>query len=127
VSVPRPGASRRGRNRRPDPAYPVGENEIPKGPVRLAMVLPQVLDKHGVLGQVKRMDVLEHWPEIVGEHVARVTNAKGVDDATLIVEVRSSAWLMELNMMKGDFLQRVNARLEETPLDRIVFVLAETE
>jgi len=29
--------------------------------------------------------------------------------------------------MKGDFLQRVNARLEETPLDRIVFVLAETE
>ena len=91
------------------------------------MVLPDVLDKHGVLGQVKRMDVLEHWPEIVGEHVARVTNAKGVDDATLIVEVRNSAWLMELNMMKGDFLQRVNARMEETPLDRIVFVLAETE
>ena len=91
------------------------------------MVLPEVLDKHGVLGQVKRMDVLEHWPEIVGEHVARVTNAKGVDDATLIVEVRNSAWLMELNMMKGDFLQRVNARMEETPLDRIVFVLAETE
>jgi predicted nucleic acid-binding Zn ribbon protein len=105
----------------------VGENEKPKGPVRLAMVLPDVLDKHGVLGQVKRMDVLQDWPEIVGEHVARVTNAKGVDDATLIVEVRSSAWLMELNMMKGDFLQRVNARMEETPLDRIVFVLAETE
>jgi hypothetical protein len=45
----------------------------------------------------------------------------------LIVEVRNSAWLMELNMMKGDFLERVNARMPEVPMDRIVFVQAETE
>jgi len=72
------------------------------------------------------MDVLDLWPEIVGDTVAGVTRAKGVDEATLFVEVRSSAWLMELNMMKGEFLARVNERLPETPLDRIVFVQAET-
>jgi hypothetical protein len=33
---------------------------------------------------------------------------------------------MELNMMKGDFLVRVNERMPETPMTRIVFVLAET-
>jgi hypothetical protein len=33
---------------------------------------------------------------------------------------------MELNMMRGDFLARVNEHLPETPLERIVFVLAET-
>ena len=72
------------------------------------------------------MDVLDLWPEIVGEQLAEVTRAKGVDEATLFVEVRSSAWLMELNMMKGEFLRRVNERLPETPLERIVFVQAET-
>jgi len=70
--------------------------------------------------------VLDLWSEIVGDTVAGVTRAKGVDEATLFVEVRSSAWLMELNMMKGEFLARVNDRLPDTPLDRIVFVQAET-
>jgi predicted nucleic acid-binding Zn ribbon protein len=96
------------------------------GPTKLGKVLEGVLAQHGLQDQVKRMEVLDLWPEIVGEQVAAVTRAKGVSDATLIVEVRTSAWLMELNMMKGDFLGQVNRRLPETPLERIVFVLAET-
>ena len=97
------------------------------GPVRVDTVLSEILEKHGVQDQVQRMSVLELWPEIVGPQIAKVTRAKGVDDATLFVEVRTSAWLMELNMMKREFLDRVNERLVEVPLERIVFVLAETE
>jgi len=59
--------------------------------------------------------------------VAAVTKAKGVSDATLFVEVRTSAWMMELNLMKRDFLQRVNEAMPDVPLEKIVFVLAETE
>ena len=98
-----------------------------KKPVKLAEMLDGILAQHGVKDQVRRMEVLDLWPELVGEHVARVTRAKGVSEATLFVEVRTSAWLMELNMMKGDFVQRVNDALPETPIERIVFVLAETE
>lgn len=94
--------------------------------MRLNHVLSQVLEEAGVLEQVRRMDVLERWPDIVGERVARVTHAKAVNGAALIVEVKSSAWLMELNMMRGDVLLRVNEHMEDLPLDRIVFVLAET-
>lgn len=96
------------------------------GPVPLGSVLGKVLQEHGLEDQVKRMGVLDLWAEVVGEHIAGVTRAKGVSDATLIVEVRSSGWLMELNMMKGELLGRVNERVPETPLERIVFVLAET-
>jgi len=95
-------------------------------PVRVDSVLAALLEKHGVKEQVERMSVLDLWPELVGEHVAEVTNAKGVSEATLFVEVRTSAWLMELNIMKEEFLVRVNERLGDVPLERIVFVLAET-
>ena len=95
-------------------------------PVRVDSVLAALLEKHGVKEQVERMSVLDLWPELVGEHVAEVTKAKGVSEATLFVEVRTSAWLMELNIMKGEFLVRVNERLRDVPLERIVFVLAET-
>jgi predicted nucleic acid-binding Zn ribbon protein len=98
-----------------------------QGPRRVDAVLAGVLDKHGVREQVERMGVIDLWPEIVGDQLANVTRAKGVEDATLFVEVRSSAWLMELSMMRDDFLERVNQRLPEVPLERIVFVLAETE
>lgn len=95
------------------------------GPKKVGNVLGELLQQHGLEEQVKRMEVLDLWAEVVGEHIAGVTRAKGVSDATLFVEVRSSGWLMELNMMKGELLGRVNERLD-APLERIVFVLAET-
>ena len=97
------------------------------GPKRVDVVLTSVLEQHGVREQVQRMEVLDLWPEIVGEKLAKVTRARGVDDATLIVEVRNSAWLMELSMMKADFLVRVNARVADVPFEKIVFVQGETE
>ena len=99
----------------------------PVKPVALGSVVDKILEQHGVLEQVRRQSVVEEWPELVGEAVARVTHARSVEDAVLIVEVRSSAWLMELNMMKGDFVRRVNEHMPDTPIERIVFVQAETE
>ena len=95
--------------------------------MKVDAVLAEVLDRHGVADQVRRMGVLDAWPGIVGEQVAKVARAKGVQDATLYVEVDTSAWLMELNMLRAEFLKRVNACFVETPLERIVFVLAETK
>lgn len=96
------------------------------GPTRVGSVLQGILEKHGVDKQIERIGVLELWPEIVGPQLAEVTRAKGVDEAVLFVEVRSSAWLSELSMMKEEFLERVNARLGDVEIERIVFVLAET-
>jgi len=97
-----------------------------KGPTHVGNVLASVLEKQGVRKQVERIGVLDLWPEIVGEQLARVTRVKGLDDDALFVEVRSSAWLMELSLMKDEFLGRVNERLGQDSLERIVFVLAET-
>jgi predicted nucleic acid-binding Zn ribbon protein len=97
-----------------------------KGPTPVSAVLDGVLEKHGVRKQVERIGMLELWPEIVGEKLAEVTRVRGLDEDALFVEVRSSAWLMELSMMKAQFLERVNQRLVGMPLEKIVFVLAET-
>ena len=97
------------------------------GPRRVDAVLSAVLEQHGVLDQVRRMEVLDLWPTIVGDGLAAVTRAKAVDDVALVVEVRNSAWLMELSMMKGEFLRRVNERVSDVPFERIVFVQAETK
>ena len=100
-------------------------SERKAGPVRVGAILDDFLDRAGVRVQLERTTALEEWPSRVGEAIARVTHPRTVSDGTLIVEVRSSAWLMELNMMRTEILRRVNEGREQAPLDRIVFVLGE--
>ena len=92
---------------------------------RVGEFLEGILKKAGLKDQVLRAEVVEEWEDRVGEAIARVTRAQGVRDATLIVEVRSSAWLMELNLMKEEILRRVNEGREEALIEKIVFVLSE--
>jgi len=97
------------------------------GPERVGLVVERLLEASGVAEQVRRQSALEVWPALVGEAIAAVTHARSLSEGTLFVEVRSSAWLMELELMKSEILRRMNAGLEGASLDRIVFVLGQTE
>jgi predicted nucleic acid-binding Zn ribbon protein len=102
-----------------------GDADRKQGPVKVGKILDDFLDRAGVRVQLERTTALEEWPGRVGEAIARVTNPRSVSEGTLIVEVRSSAWLMELNMMRTEILRRVNEGREQAPIDRIVFVLGD--
>jgi predicted nucleic acid-binding Zn ribbon protein len=93
------------------------------GPRKVGDLLGAVLDEAGIRADLARQSALAQWEGSVGEKIAAVSRARSVADGTLVVEVRSSAWLMELNMMKGEILKRLNRDLE-TEVDRLVFVLS---
>lgn len=93
------------------------------GPTRLGDLVEAFLQEKGVKEQLRRQSALEAWAAAVGEGIARVSRATKVEDATLFVEVRSSAWMMELDMMKGDILRRLNAGREDGRIEKIVFLL----
>jgi predicted nucleic acid-binding Zn ribbon protein len=99
--------------------------EKKEGPQRVSEVLGGFLKKAGLRESVLRAEVVDEWEGRVGEAIANVTRAQGVREATLIVEVRSSSWLMELNLMKEEILRRVNEGRREALIEKIVFVLAE--
>jgi predicted nucleic acid-binding Zn ribbon protein len=96
-----------------------------KGPQKVGEILDVLLEKKRLKEPVLRMEVLKEWDGRVGESIARVTHALAVREATLVVEVKSSAWLMELDFMKGEILRRLNEGREEAPIEKILFVLAE--
>lgn len=96
-----------------------------EGPERVGNVLGGFLEKSGLKEPILRVGALEEWDEKVGEAIARVTRPKAIRGSTMIVEVRSSAWLMELNLMKSEILRRLNADREEGQIGDIVFVLSE--
>ncbi|MDT8341969.1 MAG: DUF721 domain-containing protein [Longimicrobiales bacterium] len=92
-------------------------------PVRVGEVLAEFLEREGVADEVARASAVEAWPERVGPGIARVTRARSISGGALVVEVASSAWLMELNLMKGEILRRVNEG-RDVPVEKLVFVMS---
>ena len=92
-------------------------------PERVGDLLAGFLETEGVGKDVARATAVDEWHERVGPKIAEVTRARTVADGTLVVEVRSSAWLMELNMMKRQILRRVNEG-RDVPVDNLVFVMS---
>ena len=116
------GDAERPRSGRPRTEPPRTERD---GPERVGELVERFLEGRGVAEQVRRQSVLEDWAAVVGEGIAAVTHARSVSAGALFVEVRSSPWLMELEMMKGEILRRLNAGREEALIERIVFVMGE--
>jgi predicted nucleic acid-binding Zn ribbon protein len=92
-------------------------------PARVQDLLADFLESAGVGDELARASAVDEWAGAVGPAIAGVTRARSVSGATLVVEVRSSAWLMELNMMKSEILTRLNQG-REVPLEKLVFVLS---
>ena len=86
-------------------------------------LLGRFLDRNGLTERVEQASVLPRWGELVGPQIAAVTEPQRVSDGTLIVAVRSSAWMMELSLMKGELLRRINAGRREGRIRQIVFVM----
>lgn len=72
---------------------------------------------------VEAASVVDEWPELVGPGIAAVTRVKKVADGVLVVAVTTSAWLMELNLMKRELLSRANAGKRAGKIRQIVFVM----
>ncbi len=97
----------------------------PPRPDRVGNLLAEVLRKLGLDKELERQGALARWDGIVGERISAVTSAVAVSKGVLFVEVSSSAWLSELNLMRRDILERLNAGAGEGRVERIVFSLAE--
>ncbi|KPK56987.1 MAG: hypothetical protein AMS21_12070 [Gemmatimonas sp. SG8_38_2] len=93
-------------------------------PERVGTLVEGLLRSQGLAEGVERALVFPEWAELVGPQIAQVATPVGFDRATLFVEVRSSAWLMELEMMERRILAQLNARRRRGKYERIVFRLA---
>jgi len=93
-------------------------------PEHLGRLVEGVLRTRGLADGVERGAAIVEWAEVVGPQIAGVANPVGFDRETLFVEVRSSAWLMELQLMERRILAKLNATRRRGKFERIVFRLA---
>jgi hypothetical protein len=80
---------------------------------------------HGISDEVRAQRVLTEWADLVGSKISSRTRPYGVSERVLVIEVASSAWLHELNLLKAQILSGLLERLGEPKLfDDLKFKLA---
>ncbi len=94
-----------------------------KKPMKVGEALQRYLDRTGLAEKVEEAAAVPDWAERVGERIAGVTRPLTVAAGTLVVGVRSSAWLMELKLMEREILRRVNEGNRRGRIERIRFVM----
>ncbi|MCI0434138.1 MAG: DUF721 domain-containing protein [Gemmatimonadetes bacterium] len=93
---------------------------------RIGDALAGYLERSGIEERIAEAGIVPEWPERVGPAIAGVTAPLRVAHGTLVVAVRSSAWLMELHMMEREIVKRLNAGRRRGRIERIRFVMAES-
>jgi predicted nucleic acid-binding Zn ribbon protein len=109
-------------------AQPVNRTRDPHAgkPQAVGDVLARFLERTGMAPKVEAAAVIPEWADRVGPGIAAVTEPLRISDGTLVVAVSTSAWLMELNMMKADLMRHLNAgKAARAPgrIEQIIFVM----
>ncbi len=94
-----------------------------KLPEPLGEALRKYLERSGMGERLEEATVVPEWAERVGEGIAAVTTPIHVSRGTLLVAVRSSAWLMELRLMEREILKRLNEGRVKGRIRAIRFVM----
>ncbi|MBX3133798.1 MAG: DUF721 domain-containing protein [Gemmatimonadaceae bacterium] len=97
-------------------------------PRPIAELLAAALKASGLDDDVERAQVLALWPRIVGPQIAGVTDARLIaEDGTLVVGVKTHAWMQELGLMERSLVARVNDAAGTTTVRRIRWELLRDE
>ena len=95
-------------------------------PSRVGEVLRAVLQRLPEAQRLADHALWAHWDAVVGPTVARHARPARLRRGVLVVAVDSPAWMQELQFLKHELRDRLNARLGR-PVVRDVFLALEVE
>lgn len=96
-------------------------------PEKVSDVLAAVLERAGLTERMAQAGVIPEWPRLVGAQIAAVTEPVALQrDGTLVVAVRTHAWMTELSMLEPELLRTLNADSTRPPIARLRLVLRRT-
>ncbi|MFT3700239.1 MAG: DUF721 domain-containing protein [Kofleriaceae bacterium] len=83
------------------------------------------LSFRGLMNEVRAETLQAQWTELVGQRIAERTRPEGIYDRTLMIEVVSSAWLHELNLLRHTILMGLIEKVGQPRLfDELKFRIA---
>lgn len=90
-------------------------------PESVAAIIQRLIDDLGLKKRYDQERIVQQWPEIVGETIARRAKATRIEHGKLYVNVDRPTWRNELILRKKDILKRINAAVKYDVVKDIIF------
>ena len=98
--------------------------ERKRRPEKLGDVVSSFLDGSGLKERVDQAAVVPEWGSLVGPQIAAATRPLYVmADGTLLVAVKTHAWMSELSLLEPQLLKGLNVVKGRSPIRKLRFVL----
>ena len=91
----------------------------------IGAVLQSTFKKKKLRVSVKDQHLSESWQKAVGPIIAAQTMAQNLRGDTLFVKVSNSNWMQQLQFMKQEILNKVNAVLPDNTISNIYFSIGQ--
>ncbi len=99
-------------------------SERAQRPTRLGDVLRAALDRLPFARRLDDYALWAHWDAVVGPTVALHARPLRLQRGVLVVSVDAAEWMQELQFLKHDIRERLNARLGRAAVRDLFLVLA---
>jgi len=94
-----------------------------KKPKSVHSVLDETLRALGIDAPIKNYSLFGAWKEIVGETIALQTQPRSLRNQILFLDVSHSTWIQQLQFLKPQLLEKLNAFLGKPLIRDIRFKL----
>jgi predicted nucleic acid-binding Zn ribbon protein len=71
--------------------------------------------------KIKGYQITSHWGDLVAREIAQNSQPIKIQNQCLFLSVKSNAWANELNLRKGEIIQKINLKAEEEIISNILF------
>jgi predicted nucleic acid-binding Zn ribbon protein len=96
-------------------------------PERIGAIVARLIDESPWGKQVKELQALSRWRDIVGLQIARQAQPESLKDGVLVVRVQNSVWLSHLRFLAEELRAKLNREIPSAPIREIRFRLGSVD
>ncbi len=71
--------------------------------------------------KIKGYQIISDWENLVGKEIAQASQPIKIQDKCLFLAVKSNVWANELNLRKGELIEKINLEAGEKIISTILF------
>lgn len=71
--------------------------------------------------KIKGYQIVSNWENLVGKEIAQASQPIKIQNKCLFLAVKSNVWANELNLRKGELIEKINREAGEKIISNIMF------
>lgn len=71
--------------------------------------------------KIKGYQIVSNWENLAGKEIAKSSQPIKIQDKCLFLAVKSNVWANELNLRKGELVEKINREAGEEIISNILF------